>query len=340
MSTECKTITYLLGAGASAQCLPIVSKMTKEIKKTKKVLQASVSKYEHHFDAKKTEYIFNLLNYLEDVCKKNYSVDTFAKKCLISESEGVYNELKDCLSLYFTLQQKIKSVDSRYDNFWATVLTDKYTLPSNVRVVSWNYDSQLELSYRDFTGLVSLSEASTQLNIHSHHTDPSLFDANKFSIFKLNGSAKFSIDNFEGIKSDYLIDDFRHAEFTPIYFEKLEKNYYEFITDISNKRKYKNELSFAWEHDMDGRFYKGIKESLKDTSVLVVIGYSFPIYNRKVDERILNECMPKLEKVYLQAPDAEDLKERFSALTTNVPSENITLKKDINQFVFPNELGI
>jgi len=80
-----------------------------------------------------------------------------------------------------------------------------------------------------------------------------------------------------------------------------------------------------------------MKASLKQTKTLVVIGYSFPYFNRKIDRYII-ECMPFLEKIYFQAPDASNLKERFSAINNTFDSNDLLLRIDLDQFAFPNEL--
>jgi hypothetical protein len=45
-----------------------------------------------------------------------------------------------------------------------------------------------------------------------------------------------------------------------------------------------------------------------------------------------------LKKVYFQAPDAEDLRERFLAINDKLDPNNLILRKDIKQFTLPNEL--
>ncbi|WP_316817293.1 hypothetical protein [Pedobacter nyackensis] len=342
MSVEPKVTTYLLGAGASAQCLPVVCNMAAGVKEVHDIFyNPSFLKCKKALHPQ-LKIIFNELRQLEEICKRNYSIDTYAKKLLISGKTNEYEKLKDILSVYFTLQQKVKPLDNRYDNFWAALLTRKYDLPDNIRVVSWNYDSQIELSYREFAGIESLSESYSRLNMVSPHTDHDFFNTEKFSVIKLNGSAKYKEDSFLKSEFKYLSEDYSNQiDDENFYVDLLEA--YEDLGTIDKKQKKrfnKNELTFAWEHKFDSRFNKKIKESLKNTTVMVVIGYSFPIYNRKVDKMIINDYMPNLEKVYLQAPDAVDLEERFVALNSTIDPEQIILKKDIGQFVFPNELDI
>lgn len=132
------------------------------------------------------------------------------------------------------------------------------------------------------------------------------------------------IDNFK----DSVIDRFI-IEVVELY-EKLERiNFY-------------NHLSFAWEHNINNNFYSNLREAVSNTEVLVVIGYSFPFFNREIDKLIFNEFMQKdkLRKVYFQAPpeDAEDIRERFLAINDQIDPDKLVLRKDIKQFTLPNEL--
>ena len=98
-------------------------------------------------------------------------------------------------------------------------------------------------------------------------------------------------------------------------------------------------MSFAWEHQTESPFFNHLKAAVKNTEILVVIGYSFPFFNRDIDKLILKEFMgSSLKKVYFQAPDAEDLRERFLAINDRIDPTNLVLRKDIKQFTLPNEL--
>ena len=78
--------------------------------------------------------------------------------------------------------------------------------------------------------------------------------------------------------------------------------------------------------------------------MLVVIGYSFPYFNREVDRTIVQN-MKNLEKVYIQDPYCEDVKESFEAVLSveqlgKVENGQIKIvpKKNTKQFVIPNEM--
>src|SRR6185295_20212271 len=94
-----------------------------------------------------------------------------AKRFLINRRKTDFQFLKSTLTCYIILEQLFKknghrfSVDSRvinndigkaiadyrYYHFWTKLFLPKnsFELPPKVSILSWNYDSQLEISYKD-----------------------------------------------------------------------------------------------------------------------------------------------------------------------------------------------
>ena len=96
-------------------------------------------------------------------------------------------------------------------------------------------------------------------------------------------------------------------------------------------------LSFAWENE--GSNYSVVQDSIeavKDCEVLVVIGYSFPFFNREIDRQIF-KGMLKLKKIYIQDPAPQRIGQRLSAVT-NVDSKGFIYWEDTSQFGLPDEL--
>jgi hypothetical protein len=184
-------ITYLLGAGASCGALPVVSDMENKITLT--IDWLNDMRYNFNvLQESRFQKIINDLGFLRDNCdtKKNFSIDTYAKKLKLSGEDKTYNRVRNALSLYFTIEQKHYSPDIRYDNFWASILKSKLELPNNIRVLSWNYDFQLELTYQGFLKTNSLKESRKALNVSSLEMILSRqINYEKFGVFKLNGSA-------------------------------------------------------------------------------------------------------------------------------------------------------
>jgi hypothetical protein len=344
-------ITYLLGAGASYNALPVVDEMFDRIGKavewfTEEYWKISPGLSLHGKAIKpngdeKLEKIIQDLKWLQEKCdtSKNYSIDTYARKIHLAHDDSTeFIKLKNILAFYFTIEQRRNPPDVRYDNFWASILKSRSDLPNNIKIISWNYDFQLELTYQGFNGHDSLTVAREVLNVSSQETELfDLPDSGHFGIFKLNGSATFNTNSIQDRNTKYFIDKFLKSSMADFIAELLES--YEKL--CTSPRVHINHLKFAWEHRTNNPFYTHLKESIKNTEILVVIGYSFPFFNRDVDKLILNDFMGNsLKKVYFQAPatDVEDIRERFLAINNIVDPKNLILRKDIKQFTLPNEL--
>ena len=316
-------ITYLLGAGASYNALPVVDEMYQRIGDAKNWFNIAFrtiypgidhnGEYNEPPEYEKLKKIISDLEWLKEICNtsKNFSVDTFARKLNLSGKVKEYEKLKNILSFFFTIEQKRNPPDVRYDNFWASILKHKSRFPDNIKIISWNYDFQLELTYTDFLGIDSLKQARETLNIYSQETlERDFNDPKIFGIFKLNGSATYNNSTERGL--NYLIDEFKESKIDSFINDVVEK--YERM--FKKSFFYKNHLTFAWEHQTNN-----------------------PFFNRDIDKLILNEFMgDKLKKVYFQAPDAEDLRERFLAINNTIDPDHLVLRKDIKQFTLPNEL--
>jgi hypothetical protein len=103
-------------------------------------------------------------------------------------------------------------------------------------------------------------------------------------------------------------------------------------------------ISFAWEKEFESKrdYYfansklEYAKALARGTDILIVIGYSFPYFNREVDKEIFAE-MPTLKKIYFQDPqlDGQYLYNQFNLLKDKVKVEHI---KDVNNYFVPYEL--
>lgn len=149
---------------------------------------------------------------------------------------------------------------------------------------------------------------------------------NKFCIIKLNGTA-FMYDK----TNLQIVDTF----FDPYSTMGIIPSIYKFYLD-----KYKNidtGLSFAWEKD--SKIKQSIEKTVYNADVLVIIGYSFPDYNRDIDKEIFDK-MPNLKKIYIQDKDPNIIKQRIMQFITTKKDYNFMLCQDVTQFVIPMELTL
>ena len=78
---------------------------------------------------------------------------------------------------------------------------------------------------------------------------------------------------------------------------------------------------------------------VEGTEYLVIIGYSFPFFNRHIDKQLLTTISPTLKKIYYQEPNTDisedDLINKFDL---QVSKEQIKMVRNQNQYHIPHEL--
>lgn len=338
-------ITYLFGAGASCNVLPIVKEIPERINGLVQVLRSRNlmlddkstfnANGDQSQDSKRVSQLklIDDLNWLLNESGNHSSVDTFAKKLTIRKKFDELERLKRVLSVFFIFEQARRPPDKRYDTFYASIISRSGKLPENIRIVSWNYDHQFELSYSEYSGEKKILRNQDLLNVIQKNGINNYYDQS-FRIYKLNGTTDV-IDN-EAFRQYSYFDEI----ILPVNKEFVEKIVKQFALFI-NSKSLKSTISFAWEPEENLNEGTGFMDTLisdvKDCVALAVIGYSFPFFNREIDRKIIGS-MNQLRRVYFQAPDAEVLKERFSAIRDDNKNLEFVLIKDVGQFILPNEL--
>lgn len=145
-----------------------------------------------------------------------------------------------------------------------------------------------------------------------------------FHIYNLNGSCGTIVS---GVK--YIIGEFLN-EWNDQLILKICQTY---LRLKSRPDSYEPSISFAWE---SAEFIENVKQAVANTQILVVIGYSIPYFNRLIDKKILGG-MTLLQKVYIQSPEAETVKQRLNAVISQ-PVIKVELVTETKQFLLPNEL--
>lgn len=328
-------VAYLLGAGASAESVPIVSQLAENIKGLKEKIAEILNPSQHVFTLgpsyKKINDIFRHLTY---ACEQHSSVDTYAKKLYLTDKDAFFKFKKE-LSLYFSLQQIVYGLDKRYDNFFASILDSDISLPNRISIISWNYDSQIELAYSNYLKQKSLITIRERLNsIATCEANSCNIDSNKFCLIKLNGSARIH----NGEEYIYLIKNLEEDIKRKVTF-CLDT----FLTDYEGAYLKNSELQFAWEKENHIKLFEAINDKLSKIEEIIVIGYSFPYFNRIVDEQLFKK-MIKLRKIYIQDINPsgikEVLKEFIDIESGHKGSIEVELRNNINQFLFPKTLDI
>lgn len=267
------------------------------------------------------------LTWLYNGTAKHATIDTFAKKLYLTGRTQDYERLKKILSIYLIIEQIINKPDSRYDTFLANVLTPSLCIPANIKVLTWNYDSLFEFAFAEYLGNV---ENQTEIGCSSI-SDNEIVGLP--SIFKINGSASFKDwSSITKLRNDNNSD----SKLGEVTLNTILEAY------LGNE----SLLTFAWETARmqgDSERLMKIKNCIGDVDILVVIGYTFPFFNRAVDRAFIR-AIKNLKKIYIQDPNADKVMQSIDAVLAshqkpplggNIPVVPIT---DCSQFYLPPEL--
>jgi len=344
-------ITYLLGAGASFNALPIYSNMALRIEIFLAALEDKFGNEGMKLDIYKS--------IIKDI-KFFGSPDSLARKYFLSDAknkEQNIESLKNLLSCFFVIEQisimdgafnayindrastkkeLINSIqatiDTRYISFFATILgkasTGGLALPNNVKIVSWNYDMQIERAFQEFAES-NFKNAQRELAVFPRLEVKGFkptFDANKFGLIKLNGTA-----NFKFASSSNEVFDPKHLQLNSLELEKINKI-------LRKEQREYNLMHFAWDDEDDelreARSYA--KSIFELTDILVIIGYSFPDFNRSIDRDIFSK-LKKSARIYIQDPAVGFIVQKLNGVKADLKScvkESVT---ELKNFVIPYE---
>ena len=346
-------VVYLLGAGASYgkrheitlrgiggrppksssgryaidEGLPVVNEINTEISYLIEDLKQSDENYESN--GSKVGQLIKDLIWLRDESSRHMTVDTFAKKLFLQNDSLLFERLKKTLSSFFILEQLKYPADKRYDAFLANILSyPEKKIPNEITILTWNYDSQFEIAYREFNTINQPSasywkEVRNQLGIKDSHDTK--FEEGK--IFKLNGTAIFDYFHSFSLLGESCGEDF--------------KNTIGSIAEVHSQFNPNNHLYFAWENSPTSPYFRELYPHISNAETLVVIGYTFPYFNRVIDRSIF-ETMGSLKKIYIQDTYGERIHQNInpvlSVTHTSINKVQIYELKDVDQFYLPAEL--
>lgn len=289
--------------------------------------------------------------------KESTSIDAYAKELTNSDKRLELHRLKMVLSSYFVFEQLIKpndlifyeedghtkvnsgiqemlstTIDKRYRTFWADYINGYDSTPaSNIKIISWNYDMQFEFA---FSRLKNYSLELTQQEIQVFPSSLNEIDKKKFCLLKINGSA--------GLFKEYGREINKFQNFFDVTQHHLDNFNLKLLLNIfkANYSRVHEQpvFTFAWEENSIANETRKIaKEILSKTNILVIIGYSFPSFNRVIDRQLF-ENIDSLEKVYYQAPANEinELKMRLEGISPRL-HELTTGIRNLDTFHIPYE---
>ncbi len=273
------------------------------------------------------------LKWLADGTDEFGTPDTYAKYLFLSNTPDL-EKLKNSLSAYFIFEQLLnKKFDTRASIFLTTIIQERLIFPERIRILSWNYDFQIQLAAEVF-----IEERYIMGDGASVHS-PGLLQyfpglgnnnysvSNQTSLVHLNGIAgAFCNQGFHRLNSIYekkenrTIDNILQLLTTPVFNQG-------------------NLLSFAWENNETSQNrFEYVKKVALNTDILVVVGYSFPFFNRQIDKEIFSQLKEggRLKKIYFQDPykSGNFLQNQFN-LPDSIEIKNIVEK---DSYFIPMEL--
>lgn len=314
-------ILYYLGAGASCQVLPLASEFANRLSKFAAELENAGPK-DMYGDPKPTpddplwgrsrDTFLKAIGWLSQETSRHASVDTFAKKLFFRRDRGSLKKLKAALSAYLVVEQSKRPVDMRYDAFLATLLElgeDRYPrLPENIRIITWNYDTQLEKAFYGFCEDDKYVFENITSNDH---------------IYKINGCCA---PGKAGLSK---------TPDAPAW-EAGIRLYEEFMADSST---IDIDIRFAWEETTD-RILSNTRLRIQNLSTVVLIGYSFPYFNREIDAAIFSILSDSnMHRIYLQYPEGmhTSVEERLKTFLLREDIEMVRISST-DFFYIPDDL--
>ena len=338
-------VTYVFGAGASSASMPLASQLGEDIGKTANAIRMAIDtdprnpkdSYGHTIEKAPPagdygKALFEDMDWLRSTAATHNTIDTIARKLWMRGDPDSLDELrrlKTTLTAYFWYKQISMPSDRRYDSFFATILQKRdrgpAVLPESVCMLTWNYDLLIERSFYEYC-------------IDYEHTKSHLIDGNK--VIHLNGVASPRPSLSDGM----LPND--HAQYEADLFYGSDNRQDEVIElhrrcrASSYRDRLGSKITFAWENS---EIVEAAREAAVGTEILVVIGYSYPFFNRQQDKTILQTALPSISDIRIQVNGAIGPVERmFSILGQLDPVRDwqaITkVIDDAESIHLPNEL--
>jgi hypothetical protein len=317
-------ITYILGAGASYYSMPLVENFPDRFQIFKSFLNSirGNSFLEYSLFDEKVGIIVRDCEEFQREVQHHISFDTFFKKLFHLPGDSSKRRDKEILLLFFLFEHlldvknftqfqssgirkeiglKKGTQDPRYDALIAGLLepiAKKFSLTAKANFITWNYDLNL------FSALKGFIDSEQPLNkfVEKSKIDNNYFELNQdVSIVHLNGYIAYDLKNINSLPIETL----------KVIFANLINRY---ANEDSLIRKFSSFLNFSWEtlasreapNDLPTYIKKAV-DSIRRSSVIVIIGYSFPLYNRLIDTLLINKENLKGKSVYIQNPNANEV---------------------------------
>lgn len=365
-------IVYLLGAGASANAIPVMKKLPKGMEYFYKVVTGLLK--EHNMLNGSFDKLNQLYEEILEEIEQFGTPDTLAKICMHKGEDLKLWHLKDLISCYMLFEQlnvsktgfldwggstseKVRNeifgehssdkdilIESKFDNRYIEFLSatldgtkDKIQLSEKINIISWNYDHQIEKALGVFakddlkfiqerfkifpiTDVVDYALSAEDLAMPAFHAQ----------IVKINGTAGFSNRDNSGIS---LFDVNKHV----FDLESLKLIGKLLFRERQFEQQF-SKLNFAWETDSEKvvAARQSAAEKFKSADAVVVIGYSFPNFNREVDRQIFKDFDIDKGTIYIQDLNPDVIIEKLDGVKEGLKDKAVAVRSG-GSFTIPNE---
>jgi len=198
-------------------------------------------------------------------------------------------------------------------------------IKKNIKFVSWNYDLQLELAFKSFCNdNLIWDELSDYLGYRCK--DKSSYD---LDICHLNGYCGYYKTSNE---EQHILDRSKSTELGAIIKEIafVQKSLRHKAIDFSSH------INYAWEtSDLAKAARNSAGLIFSQTDILVIIGYSFPSFNKEIDKWLFEKLNGRLTKIIFQDPNAS-MTFINQLVNTNL-TEIICMNDRMDSFYLPYE---
>lgn len=325
-------VTYLLGAGASYHAIPIMANFKE---KFKKFLYLYWNHQSHPYQSLIFEFLTRTIKELDQA----HTIDKHAS-ILHRKNKYEYEAFKILICYYLLyiqlnkdsneniISEDVKELgiyDTRYQELINRITTDD-KIQSNVNIISWNYDFQLELNTSKLFDL-SFEEVNKNLKIFPNSNIRYRVNEIDAKVVKMNGTAMF-YDRHTNSYNNFIEPD---STFTK---NDLLKSMDEIGKLLVQEKSNKDPMICYWfEANNEARLArKRAKSIIEQTNTLIIIGYSFPQDNREIDVDLFAKT-ENLGNIKYNIPEKDYNKYLRNLLNRNPNLKNlVTNEPDCTEF--------
>lgn len=291
-----------MGAGASANALPTIRDMQERFQRhydwvvieLKDLEAGPPMPFTLEDLPNRIKLYLEQLQRVSEASKAFVSIDTYAR--WLGQDSLELDSLKAVLNTFFAIEQQIEGFDPRYESFVSTTMDFQIgRFRQGMTILTWNYDQQLAMALRRVRGWSHVSHVMNDQGIRSlYHV--AKYPDSEWRVLHLNGHAGVHSRGKDGPIYDFQPNDSTQLTrwahwmfwFDRILFQRSKRNDSPCM------------LSYAWEATANDRHvWERVAAQLSEVEKLIVIGYSFPDFNRPIDRRLI-KSMGALKEIVVQ----------------------------------------